>query len=255
MRGCWGRFGGCSGRYESQGMRAHFEELDYRPTPLGDLVLRRRTDPSLGVEIYEIKLGDEFLMSSLFTEGETALARIALEELGEGELDVVVGGLGLGYTARSVLKHPRVRSLQVVEALSPVIEWHERGLLPLGACLVSDSRCRFVHGDFFAMFAAAPRDPHARFHAILVDIDHSPRHALDPGHARFYELEGLRRLAAHLHTGGVFALWSNDPPDVAFNETLAQAFEATEAHVVTFHNPLQDRDACNTIYVARRGPG
>ena len=55
-------------------MSARFEELDWQQTPMGDLTLRRRTDPVLGVEIFEVKLGDEFLMSSLFTVAEEQLA-------------------------------------------------------------------------------------------------------------------------------------------------------------------------------------
>ncbi len=87
-------------------MPIDFEELDYRETPIGELSLRRRTQLPLGVEVFEVKLGDEFLMSSLFTEGEIALADLGLADLGGGPLDVVVGGLGLGYSARAVLDHP-----------------------------------------------------------------------------------------------------------------------------------------------------
>src|ERR1700682_603038 len=81
-------------------MSACFEELDYRPTRLGPLCLRRRRHPSLGADIYEIKLGEEFLMSSRFTVSEVALARLGLAELSEKNVDVVVGGLGLGWTMR-----------------------------------------------------------------------------------------------------------------------------------------------------------
>jgi hypothetical protein len=73
-----------------------FEELDYRPTPIGALSLRRRRELSLGVDVFEIKLGDEYLMSSLFTVSEIALARLGLAKLSGTDLDVVVGGLGLG---------------------------------------------------------------------------------------------------------------------------------------------------------------
>ena len=79
-------------------MSIDFEELDYRNTPIGVVSLRRRRHVSLDIDVYEVKLGDEFLMSSLFTEGEIALARLGLAGL-TGPLDVVVGGLGLGYTA------------------------------------------------------------------------------------------------------------------------------------------------------------
>src|SRR3954468_6851135 len=86
-------------------MSLDFEELDYRPTPIGALSLRRRRELTLGVDVFEIKLGDEFLMSSLFTASEIALARLGLAGLSEPGLDVVVGGLGLGYTGKAVWGH------------------------------------------------------------------------------------------------------------------------------------------------------
>jgi spermidine synthase len=234
----------------------NFQELDYRPTPMGLLTLRRRKEISLGIDIYEIKLDENFLMSSLFTVGEVALANLGLAELSEPEVDVVVGGLGLGYTARTVLKHPKVRELLIVDTMREVIEWHQQGFLPLGEQLTSDPRCRFVHGDFFAMSASQSRgfDPEnrgRRYHAILLDVDHSPRDVLHLSHAPFYESDGLRRLTSHLLPGGVFALWSNDPPDEQFHVALSEVFAYYETHVVTFSNPIQHRDEANTVYVAR----
>jgi spermidine synthase len=234
-------------------VKLDFEELDYCNTPIGELILRRRTEPRLRVEVYEVKLGDEFLMSSLFTAGEVALANLALSACEAGPLDVAVGGLGLGYTAHAALENAAVRSLLVVEALPVVIDWHRRGLVPLGAGLSADSRCEFLAGDFFARVNSSgidPRVPDRRFHAILLDIDHSPRHVLHADHAAFYSPTGLRRLAAHLQPRGVFGLWSNDPPDEVFRATLAEVFCSVEAHLVKFHNPLQDREATNTVYLA-----
>lgn len=226
-----------------------FQELDWRETPLGELSLRRRSDPVLGQDVYEVKLGDEFLMSSAFTVAEETMARLALGRVPGTALDVAVGGLGLGYTAQAVLADQRVRSLVVVEALPEVVEWHARGLVP--AAVREDSRCRVVHGDFFALVGSPAADGLDRFHAIVVDIDHSPRHLLHPSHAGFYEVAGLRRLAGHLHPGGVFALWSNDPPDEPFTAVLAEVFAEVAAEVVSFPNPLQDREAANTVYLAR----
>jgi len=237
-------------------MSALFEELDYRETPIGALSLRRRRELRLGVDVFEIKLGEDFLMSSLFTASEIALARLGLGALGgDSSLDVVVGGLGLGYTAAAVLENARVGSLLVVEALAPVIDWHRRGLVPLGAAITADARCRLVHGDFFALAAADagfdPDAPGRRFDAVLVDIDHSPDGLLDPGHAGFYQPAGLRRLAANLRPGGVFGLWSNTLPDAAFTARLADCFAEARAEPVTFHNPLQDRPFTQTVYLAR----
>jgi spermidine synthase len=235
-------------------LSARFEEIDWRETPMGDISLRRRLEPTLKVDVYEVKLGDEFLMSSLFTVAEVELARLGLAAAAGTDLDVVVGGLGLGYTARAALDDRRVRSLLVVEALGEVIDWHQRQLLPHAAELTSDPRTRLVHGDFFALVTGAgldPDQPGRRFDAILLDVDHTPSHVLHPSHAAFYQPAGLRRLAERLRPGGVFALWSNDPPDEDFNRVLAEVFATSAAHVVTFPNPLQGRDATNTVYVAR----
>ena len=244
-------------------MSANFEELDFRPTPIGVLTLRRRRQLSTGIDIYEIKLGDEFLMSSLFTAAEIELARLGLAALDQakleqtrlarGGLDVVVGGLGLGYTAQAVLAHDAVGSLIVVDALGEVIEWHEQELLPIGKQLNADKRCRLVHADFFAMTLSErgydPYAPGRRFDAVLVDIDHSPQKLLHPRHAALYTREGLARVAGHLRPGGVFALWSNDPPDDGFMTALGAVFERPQAHVVTFPDAQGDGEVSNTVYV------
>jgi spermidine synthase len=237
-------------------MSASFEELDYRQTPIGALSLRRRREPKLGVDVFEIKLGDEFLMSSLFTASEIALAQLGLGELSGTGLDVMVGGLGLGHTAKAVLEHRNVDSLLVVEALTAVIEWHAQGLVPLGRELTTEPRCRLIHGDFFALAESNagfdPIVPERQFDAVLVDIDHSPDALLDPRNAAFYSQQGLTRLATHLRPGGVFGLWSNELANDAFTARLAQVFSSARAEPVTFRNPLQDKPFTQTVYLATK---
>lgn len=233
-----------------------FEELDYRPTPIGAISLRRRREPRLDVDVYEIKLGDDFLMSSLFTASEIALAQLGLAPLAGDALDVAVGGLGLGYTAQAVLQHPTVRSLVVIEMLQAVIDWHVEELVPLGPQLTADPRCRLVCGDFFALAASDkgldPNNPGRQFDAILVDIDHSPTALLDGRSTDFYLPQGLRRVAAHLRPGGMFALWSDEVPDPAFVERLAGVFAEARVAPVTFHNPLQNRPYTQSVYLGRK---
>jgi spermidine synthase len=232
-----------------------FEELDYCPTPIGTLSLRRRRDAKLGVDVFEIKLGDEFLMTSLFTASEVALARLGLEACEAQAPEVVVGGLGLGYTAQAVLERPGVAELRVIEYLAPVIEWHEAGLLPMGTALADDPRCRLVEGDFFAM-ARGPEGfdaahPGRRFDAILADIDHAPDHLLDARSDSFYQPEGLRALARHLKPGGIFGLWSDKVTDQRFLDRLEAVFATAWAAPVTFDNPLTGRPFTQTVYLAR----
>lgn len=233
---------------------AMFEELDYRPSPIGTLVLRRRRLRPDSEPIYEIKLDDGYLMSSHFVEGEIALARLALEGLAGRPLNIVVGGLGLGYTAKAALDHAEVAELIVVEAIPEVVEWHQRHLVPLGKELTE--RCTFRVGDFFSMAAGDPgfdpKNSARRFDAILVDIDHSPRHLLAPQNAHFYSVKGIEEVCQRLDEGGVFGLWSTDPPDEDYLVRLQLVFPDAYAQVVEFPNPYQEKVATNTIYIARK---
>lgn len=238
-----------------------FKELASEYTPHGLISLRRRTELRLNnTVLYEVKLGEEFLMSSLFTEAEIQLSHLglkAIESLGEFSdgLDVVVGGLGLGYTAAAALEHKAVRHLAVVDVMQPVIDWHQQGLVPLGKQLCADDRCELICGDFFALAleqgAAFDGKPeHQKVHAILLDIDHSPSRWLNPGNSRFYSAEGLQGIAAKLHSGGVFGLWSDDLPDPAFEALLAQHFDRVESEVVPFVNPYTGGESTNSVYLA-----
>lgn len=231
-----------------------FEELDYCPTPIGALSLRRRRDLRLGLDVWEIMLGQDFLMTSHFTASEVALGRLGVAACGSGALDVVVGGLGLGYTAEAVLAQAEVADLLVVEYLVPVIEWHETGILPMGTRLKDDPRCRLAEGDFFAMAAGEgfdPDRPGRRFDAILADIDHAPDHLLDDRSNSFYQIEGLRSLKRHLKPGGVFGLWSDRVTDQRFLDRLGAAFAEAWAEPVTFDNPLTGKTVTQTVYLAR----
>ncbi|MFN7175550.1 MAG: hypothetical protein ACK4MX_01535 [Thermaurantiacus sp.] len=235
-------------------MSVLFEELDYCLTPIGALSLRRRRELQLEVDVYEILLGGDYLMTSLFTDSEVALGRLGVAACQGDGLSIVVGGLGLGYTAEAVLASPSVASLLVVEYLAPVIEWHRGSLLPIGDVLAKDPRCRLVEGDFFAMAAGTgfdPDQPDRRFDAMLVDIDHAPAHLLDERSHGFYQPHGLRALHRHLKPGGVFGLWSNEETDPQFLARLGAAFAHCRAEPVTFDNPLTGVTFTQTIYLAR----
>ncbi|MCH8497834.1 MAG: spermidine synthase [Marinobacter sp.] len=233
-----------------------FEQIDSQPSPIGEITLRRRRIPALGDrDIYEVKLGEEFLMSSMFVEAEEALSDLGLAAVDGEQLTVVVGGLGLGYTAVAALKPERVSELLVVDYLQPVIGWHQQEKVPLGKVLNADPRCRYVHGSFFELADPAsggfdPQAPGRLFDAILLDIDHSPRALLHDSNASFYTVESLTRMARQLRPGGVFALWSNEPEDADFMAVLAEVFEGASAHAVGFYNPLQNIESFNTVYVA-----
>ena len=148
-----------------------------------------------------------------------------------------------------------MRSLIVVDALAEVIEWHEQGLLPLGKQLTGDPRCRLVNGDFFAMSGSAEGfDPDSAAAAASMPcwwISITPRPTCCiRATPRCTGRRGLLRLAAHLHPGGVFALWSNDPPDPAFERCAHRAPLQPPRRMSSPSTTSDgDHDASNTVYV------
>lgn len=234
-----------------------FEELDYAPTPIGAISLRRRHILALKTDVFEILLGEEHLMSSLFTASEVALADLGIAALQGDNLDVLVGGLGLGYTAQAVLAQERVATLTVVDLLEPVIRWHKDGLVPMGTALTDDPRCQLMQGDFFSLAASengfAPNEARRQYDAILIDIDHTPERLLHGGSKGFYTPSGFLALQRFLKPGGVMGIWSDEAPDGAITALLGTAFDEAWATPVVFENPLQDgREVTQAVYLGRK---
>lgn len=227
-----------------------YEELAFANTPIGEISLRKRYDRVTQRWVHEVRLGEEYLMSSQFNATELALARLGLAEARGDELRVLVAGLGLGFTAHEALKDPRTTRLVVVELVGAVIDWHVRELVPDTSGLAADPRCELVEADFFAMMRSG-RCP--RVDVMLVDIDHSPEVLLAQGHRDFYSASGVGSAAEALSDQGVFALWSDDPPEDRMLEHLGTAFAEARAEVVSFDNPITRGTSACTVYVAR-GP-
>ncbi|MAG56355.1 MAG: spermidine synthase [Planctomycetes bacterium] len=226
-----------------------FEVLDLQETPLGQLCLRRRELLSRpGTIVTEVTLDHVFLMSSYHTESERALTEMALRLHAGEELEVVVGGLGLGYTAQAALASERVARVETIELLEPVMTWLEKGWLPVGDELASDERFVLTQGDVYARLLDSPERP---TDLILIDVDHAPDEPLEPSSAAFYTADGLRQVADHLRPGGVLAVWSTFP-NPAFAATLSAVFDHVEVDTVTWWNDLIDEEKEDTVFAARK---
>jgi spermidine synthase len=224
------------------------EYLAVEETPLGVLALRRRPLPSEpGTLVTEITLDHRFLMSSHTVASERMLADLALELHGGTDLDVLVGGLGLGHTAHAALASGRAAHVVVVELLPAVVGWLEQGLMPLSPELRDDPRLSIVMGDVYAVLAAAPT---RQLDAILIDVDHSPDDPLGTWPNMFYSVPSLRRTRQHLAPGGVLAVWSGSP-SVEFVDALAQVFAEVTPVPVAFRNAIDDVEETNLVFLAR----
>jgi spermidine synthase len=220
----------------------------YEPSPIGMICLRRRGVPSRpGALVTEITLDHQFLMSSESTASERALATRALAWHGGAALRVLVGGLGLGYTAREALAFARVAAVEVIELLPPVVDWLDRGLIPLAAELHADPRFSVRLGDVYAELAASPRRRHD---LILIDVDHSPEERLGPSNAAFYTAEGLARAKQHLAPDGVLAVWSYAASS-PFADALRAAFPEVRVESVHVENPVIEATETNWLFLAR----
>jgi len=229
-----------------------FEILDYRESALGVLVLRRRELLSApGTVVTEVTLDHEFLMSSHNTVSERELARRGLEFHGGGGLRVLVGGLGLGYTAHTAMNSSQVAAVEVVELLPEVISWLARGLFPLADDLREDPRVRVVQGDVFVRLMSSDFAPDALFDVALVDVDHSPHELLAGRNAAFYGVEGLRRARERFTARGVLAIWSGAADD-EFEAALREVFDEVVVERVAWFNELIDEQQHDVLFLARR---
>lgn len=229
--------------------RPRFEILAYEPTELGLLCLRRRESLSEpGTIVTEVTLNHEFLMSSLHTDSERGLASIALERTEGQGLDVLIGGLGLGYTAQAALVSARVARVEVIEFLPQVIEWLRRGLVPLSDELNADPRLVLGRGDVFARLGSEPTRHHD---LILIDVDHSPDDRLSVADPPFYNERGLALAREHLSTGGILGLWSYEesPP---FAKALRAVFREVWVETITFVNRHVGESCSDWLFFAQK---
>lgn len=231
---------------------SNLEILAYEESPLGPLCLRRRELLSQpGVVVTEVTLDHEFLMSSLYTDSEETLARLALERVGGNRLSVLVGGLGLGYTAYEALKSNRVAQVEVIDLLPQVIGWMRDGFVPLSDDLTRETavgRLKLTQGDAYARLAEPPIE---KFDAILIDIDHSPDERLDEDNSvPFYTVAGLRAAAQHLTPGGVLAVWSYAESG-PFADALREVFDDVHVEPVSYDNEMIHERRTDWLFFAR----
>ena len=205
------------------------------------------------VDIYEVKLGDEFLMSSMFTVAEVAIARLALAEATGTDLDVVVGGLGPRLHRRRRRWGTRGWSVHVVEALAEVIEWHRDHVLPLAARPTDDPRCRRDRDDFFAPRpAAAGLGPPSPTGPMRCWSTSTTRRATCSSRATrpFYQADGLRRLADSSVPAACSRCGPTVPPTRTSSRCSTRCSSRPFAHEVTFPNFYTDGESTSAVYVA-----
>jgi spermidine synthase len=210
----------------------------------GELVLRRRVEER-AADVLELRVNGVFVMDTHETTSEVELAAVALG-LVESPRDVVVGGLGLGYTTQRVLADPRVEQVTVVEIEEALVGWMRDGTVPHGPGVLADKRVRLVNADI----AMAVAEATATYDLVLLDVDNGPGYLVHDSNRGIYEhtfLESTRRI---LNTGGALVVWSSAPaPDLAM--TMEEVFGNCTEH--RYDVVLQERAEQYLLYLSHRG--
>lgn len=200
----------------------------------GELVLRERREEG-GPAILELRANGAFVMDSAEFSSEEALASAALELVAEPR-DVLVGGLGLGFTMHRVLADPRVERCTVVEIEEALVTWMRDGTIPHGQAMLADERANPVVADVGLALAEA-KD--ATYDLILLDVDNGPGYLVHPDNARLYQPPFLADCRRILRPSGALAVWSMDEA-AELQQALGEVFD--EVHALPHPVRLQDRD-------------
>jgi spermidine synthase len=193
-----------------------------------DVVLRRRDDGAL-----ELRVNGVFVMDDVESTSERRLAELVLER---SVRDVVVGGLGLGFTTRALLADKRVRRVLVAE-LHPAVA---------SATEIGDPRLELVIGDVRDLVAS---QPDSSADAVLLDVDNGPDSLVHPDNAAVYGDAFVAECTRVLRPGGTLAVWSMADSS-ALRATLATHLHHVETERVPVH--LQGRDEAYWILSGRR---
>lgn len=220
-----------------------YAEVARAESDRGEVVLRRRTGEH-AADVLELRVNGVFVMDTQETMSEIELAAVALD-LVEDPRDVVVGGLGLGYTTQRVLADPRVERVMVVEIEEALVGWMRDGTVAHGPAVLADKRVHVVNADI----ATAVAEATSTYDLVLLDVDNGPGHLVHERNAEVYEPPFLEATARVLRPGGALVVWSANPAP-----QLARALEEVFGNCTEnrYDVLLQGRAEQYLLYLSRR---
>jgi spermidine synthase len=218
-----------------------YVEIARAETDRGEIVLRERRDEGTPT-VLELRVNGVFVMDTLETTSERALAHAALE-VAPRPASVLIGGLGLGFTLHEVLADHRVEQCTVVEIEQPIADWMRDGTIAHGPRFLADERVTVTVGDVAQVLAEAADDS---YDLVLLDVDNGPGYLVYEANAAIYRtpfLEVARRVVRE-----VLVMWSAaEAPGL--QEAMAAVFGGCEAR--TYAVRLGERDEEYWLYASR----
>jgi spermidine synthase len=217
----------------------------------GEVVLRQRHDPDAphgAPTTLELRVNGVFVMDTLETTSETALARAALEQV-DAASSVLVGGLGLGFTAHEVLSDHRVEHLVVAEIEDTLVQWFRDGTVPHGPSFLADGRVSVCVADVQQVVTESAEEA---FDLVLLDVDNGPDFLVFDGNATIYETTFLHQVRRALRVNGVLAIWSStESPKLITSMADVFGESASRSCPVT----LQGHDDVFWLHTAKKQEG
>jgi spermidine synthase len=218
-----------------------YETVARATSPRGEIVLRQRHADDAH-PVFELRVNGVCVMDSAETSSERALASHVLA-LVEHPQHVVVGGLGLGVTTRTLLADERVQRVTIAEIESCLVDWMQADVIPNTSWLVDDAQVEIVIEDIRSTVSALPT---ASTDAIVLDVDNGPGHLVYDTNAEIYQEPFLHLCRTTLRPGGVLAVWSSHDSD-ELAAGITRAFGGCARHPIDV--TLQGRRTEDWLFV------
>lgn len=223
-----------------------YVEIARARTPRGEVVLRERHDAG-GPAVLELRVNGVYVMDTRETTTERVLARRALEVVDHPRA-VLVGGLGLGFTAHELVADARVERVDVVELEQVVVDWMRDGTVGHGPSLLADRRINVVVAD---VRQAVEELAGPTYDLVLLDVDNGPGQLVHEANAAVYEPAFLASVRRVLRPTGAVVVWSAQRAP-ALADGLAAVFGTVEERALPVD--LQGRAEAYWLYTAPAPP-
>lgn len=190
---------------------------------------------------YVIRADGYDLMISRAHGSEESMMALACASPTAG-MRVLVGGLGMGYTARAALDFvPEDGQVVVAELVEAVVEWNREYLGPLAGNPLDDARTKLVVDDVRRVILAGE----GQFDVILLDVDNGPHAPTQRNNSWLYTPGGLNAIKRALRRGGAVAVWSVEEYPAFLHQLRAAGFNASGERVTSHHTR-------HSVYVGHR---